>query len=503
MRDATHSRGILGLLILLVIAGFSPQFTRAQAEGQVPYAESRPCRGDIPRSVAVSCGVVIVALDRDDPDSGTLELAYAIIHSTASDPAPDPIISLTGGPGGITVPYLSFSLRSNYYDLLAEHDLIFFDQRGTGFSEPALDCDNLLSHSYSNAGVDLSDDERNQIWVDALQICREQFDGNLDLINTPTFAADLADIRLALGYDEWNLFGVSYGTVLALTTMRDFPEGIRSVIIDSVSPLDANLWEEIAVNQARAFDLLFASCAADEDCAAAYPTLEADFYVLVETLNAAPVLVRGRHSQAGFTFSAYIDGDMLASEVFSRLYVKDAIPELPRMIARLVAGNYDELPIIAQNVLDRPFGISEGMYYSVHCAEEVPFADLDIATANAGQLNPVLREARLAGFDSMQALCAQWGVATVDASENDAVISDIPTLVLSGEFDPITPPRWGQQAASTLSNSYFYTFPAVGHGAIRSDDCALNIALQFLDNPSQEPDASCIDTLPAPDFVVD
>ncbi len=492
-------RIIFGLLMLLLGMGF----ISAQDESVVPYAEARPCRGDIPRSVSISCGVVVVTEDRANPEAGTIELAYVVVHSNSNDPALDPVISLTGGPGGITVPYLSRSLRRNYYEFLNDRDLIFFDQRGTGFSEPFIDCDNMINHNYNTAGMEMSDEQRNDGWVNSLLDCRNSMDADLNLVNTPTFAADLADIRVALGYDEWNLFGVSYGTILALTTMRDFPEGIRSVIIDSVSPLDANLWEEIALNQARGFDLLFASCAADDECAAAYPTLEADFYALVEQLNAEPVLVSGRHTFVNVNFSAYVDGDMLASEVFSRLYVKDAIPELPRMIARLAAGETRELLTIAQNTLDRPFGISEGMYYSVHCAEEVPFTDAEITVTNIDALHPVLRESRQLGFNYLLDLCDVWDVATLDASENDPVVSDIPTLVLSGEFDPITPPRWGEQAATTLSNSYVYMFPGVGHGAVRSDVCALDIALQFLDAPLQEPDASCIDDMPAPDFIVD
>src|SRR5262249_29867789 len=156
-------------------------------------------------------------------------------------------------------------------------------------------------------------------------------------------AADVNDIRLALGYDKIDLYGVSYGTRLALTVMRDFPDILRSVVLDSTVPVQADLYNDVARNAQRVFDLLFQSCAADRACNGAFPDLEDGFYQLVARLNAAPVTVQLKHPFTGKSYDFLITGNRLVGALFETFYVTSFIPGLPRVIARARAGDYTPL----------------------------------------------------------------------------------------------------------------------------------------------------------------
>ncbi|MBC7871519.1 MAG: alpha/beta fold hydrolase, partial [Chitinophagaceae bacterium] len=216
------NRAVILSLILLCLA---PKFSSAQDES-VPRFEESSCDYSTPAGVDVTCGYVVVLEDHNNSEGETIRLALAILHSTSDTPLPDPIVSLTGGPGGSTLEYLPFTFRQNYRAFLETRDFIMFDQRGVGLSEPSLDCPNLLERNYEDAARLRSSQEAAQDDTDAILDCQQtliESGADLTIYTTAQNAADVADIRVALGYDDWNLFGVSYGTKLALTTMRDYP----------------------------------------------------------------------------------------------------------------------------------------------------------------------------------------------------------------------------------------------------------------------------------------
>jgi pimeloyl-ACP methyl ester carboxylesterase len=271
--------------------------------------------------------------------------------------------------------------------------------------------------------------------------------------------------------------------------MRDHPEGIRSAIIDAVLPPQANLNQEIALNVDRALHAVFEDCAADPSCSQAYPDLEATFYELVDELNTDPISLRFEEG------TVIVDGYAFVEVIFQLLYSPSAIPWIPYLIDQASEGRYPERSIFA--VPDRSTR-APGMRYSVWCREEMAFETLEEAYALAAELPPVLSEYFAGAYD--WEVCASWQAGVADPIENEAVVSEIPTLVLSGRYDPVTPPAWGEMAAETLSNSFFYQFPNLAHGAMRSNPCALEIGLQFLDDPMVEPDTSCMDRLMGPAF---
>lgn len=488
----------LVLLAILFFAISLPIHAQRSTDEPVPRFENTTCTYTLPRGVDATCGYLIVLADRSQPEGDLMELAVTILKSSSDHPESDPIVSLTGGPGGITVPYLSFQFRKNYFQFLEHRDFIMFDQRGVGFSRPTLDCTGLVQAEYRDAEAFRTADERLDAFIGRIINCKERLlrNGNdLSLYSSAINAEDLNDLRLALGYDDWNLFGVSYGTKIALTAMRDTPEGIRSVILDSVFPLEVNLYEDLAAHQWRSFDLLFTTCTADPACNETFPDLEETFYQTVERYNAEPQLIRGQHNQARFFFESYVDGDQMAGYIFNRLYVKDEIRTLPALIQLFSEDDEESLIQMAQSYLDSSAAISEGMHYSIRCGEEISFTDRQRALDNGQILPPALQAAHQRSIDRIFNICADWQVPAAAEIENQAVNSDIPALILSGEFDPITPPEWGQLAANDLSNAFFYVLPTVGHGVVRSDLCGLSLAKQFLDNPYSAPDGACIDEI--------
>jgi pimeloyl-ACP methyl ester carboxylesterase len=291
--------------------------------------------------VSVECGHLVVPEDRAQPDGATLRLAVAIFHPADADPEPDPVIYLEGGPGGSPLESIYLAFDQVYAPLLnADRDLIVFDQRGVGFSVPALDCPavidletDLLDNEVG--GEELTKPEMYDLMLETLLDCEAALHGVADLTayNTATNAADVNDLRLALGYDQVNLWGISYGTRLALEVMRDYPEGVRSVVLDSVYPLEVDPFVETPSSVDRALDLLFATCAADEACSEAYPDLRATFFETVDRLNSAPARIEVTHRFTGERYDALLDGDSLVSLVVQFLYQTGFIPLLPRVIS--------------------------------------------------------------------------------------------------------------------------------------------------------------------------
>lgn len=462
------------------------------------------CPFEVPRGVTVDCGYLYVPERRADPDSVEIELAVAVLRADSGQSRPDPIVYLAGGPGGSALDELARDAETWLaYPFRQDHDLVFVDQRGTGYSYPSLNCPE------EEEAFDARQFER------ATVACRDRLlDEGVDLTayNSAESAADVADLRVALGYHEWNVLGISYGTRLALTLMRDHPQGIRSVILDSTFPPNVNSLDEEAQNGLAAMRRLFAACAADPACDAAYPDLETVFVDTVRELNKRPDSVKLEDHETGELFDYDVYGDDLLEVVFQTLYVTPDIPYLPRMIYEVAEGEYEVFEVLAPNagivayrgrqVLDEDLGDSEGMAYSVKCYEEVPFHDAATTAAHAEADLPLDLFWGLYGpVEDAYDACEIWPAGRAPDYENKPVASDLPTLILAGEFDPITPPEWGRLAAETLSNAYVFEFPGVGHAAVDGGDCPLEVVDRFLANPTRAPDAACLSAMPAPDFV--
>lgn len=476
--------------------------------------EEAPCPFALPAGQVagetVECGYLVVPEDRADPESPTIRLAVAIFHPPGGATEPDPIIYLSGGPAGSALEFL-YLVFDRFEPLLhANRDLIMFDQRGVGVSEPALDCPEVVELSrdlldYNVDGVQVDEEQAHDLVLEAFVACGEDLGeiANLAAYQSAANAADVSDLRIALGYDEVNLWGASYGTRLALTVMRDHPQGLRSVVLDSAYPLDADLYLEAPANVDRALNVFFEGCAADEACNAAYPDLRTVLFDTVDRLDETPADMVVVDSFTGESYDTTLTGDDLLGVLFQLLYETDIIPSLPKLIYDASEGNYDLIALVFGSLLAQQEVTSHGMHFSVQCHDEFSFNSLEEFEAvlvDYPALSSLFEDATVGrmGFE----ICDAWDTDQAAAVENEPVYSDIPTLVMAGEYDPITPPAWGRQVAATLENSSFFEYPGMGHGTSVAHECPQEMILAFWDNPSEVPDDACIASLDLPHFIV-
>ncbi|MGQ0603269.1 MAG: alpha/beta fold hydrolase, partial [Anaerolineales bacterium] len=262
------------------------------------------------------CGWLIVPEEHANPDGPIIRLAVVIVRADDPNPAPDPLVMLQGGPGGSSIDVFTqvlFPLGGGS-PLRRNRDLILFDQRGTLYSEPALTCPEITQLTEDTIEQRLSVEEGERLVISAYTQCRERLmaEGvNLAAYDSVENANDIEALRVALGYDQINLYGVSYGTLLALHAMRQNPAGLRAVILDSVAPPDINFAAEAPRSMQRVFDELFGACAADAECNRAYPDLENVFFALVEKLNTEPARLPITDFETGENYDAVLDGDTL------------------------------------------------------------------------------------------------------------------------------------------------------------------------------------------------
>ena len=451
----------------------------------------------------VKCGYVTVPENRQNPNGAKVQLAVAIFKSPKVQNDQSPVVRLEGGPGGPSLDdWAQYITASNLSDFVFDHDLIMFDQRGTGHSTPSLNCSELLQLQYDTLDIHLSATDSERMSIQALQTCHDRLvkaGVDLNAFNSLENAADVHDLILALGYKQANLYGVSYGTRLALTTMRLYPSVIHSVVLDSVYPPQENR-TDLPSSAQRVFNVLFQGCAANTQCATLYPHLDSVFYQLVTSLNAAPVHFQTTNPTTGKSYNVVIAGDDFVFVLFSALYATQIIPALPKMIFQVRDKDYTLLSQIYGDVeFDDTF--SYGMFYSDECSEDWSFLNQsDINKSIQGvtpQIQPALQTSLQQEYDS----CRVWNVQKAPAAQKQPVVSDIPTLVLTDEYDPITPPTNGKLAAQTLKNSYYFLFPGLGHGAEYNSSCVNSIISSFDDTPTQRPSSTCIASMTEPNFV--
>lgn len=437
-----------------------------------PRYEAAPCRFEIPAYVKVDCGYLHTADGQ--------HLHVAIFHTSHPNPAPDPIVYLEGGPGFSPLAAVPVVFDDVYAPLLLRRDLIIFDQRGTGYSEPVLNCPEI------DGGATGIFDCYDRLIAEGIDLTQ---------YTSAASAADVDALRQTLGYAQWNIYSTSYGTRLALTVMRDFPDGIRSVVLDSAYPLQVDLYGEFPANVNRALQVLFENCAADRLCSQHYPDLPSVFYEQVRQLTESPALVTLTHQNR--SFEVRVDGYRVINTIFGALYDPHLIPDLPRRIYAGQVGDYETL--FGLQAPESAVGFSAGLYYAMQCNEEVPFSSRE-DYPEYPEIEVFFNRNAVFGRP-MFTICDYWQSITPAAVENEPVHSDLPTLILAGEYDPITPPQWGLLASQTLSQSYFYEFRGLGHSVFASDECPMIMTLDFLNDPFTPPNAACMDIMPPTRFI--
>ncbi len=470
--------------------------------------EPSPCPIAIPdglvESVDITCGYVNVPEEHASPNDNTLRLAVAKFPGLSKSAALHPVVLLAGGPGESNfqafIPGMGSPVGTQFR---AEHDIVVIELRGLLYSEPNLLCPERLEVQEAQLAEDPSSTQALTADMNAVQACHDRLLGqgiNLAAFNNVESAADIAFVMTALGYDRFTLYGNSAGTLLAQHVMRAYPERLTAVVLGSVVPLSVSTWPAMPANGIRALQRLFESCAANAACWRAYPTLESDFVSLIDRLNQSPVTISLENPTTQKTFQLLLTGERAAQWIYNLLLTDaNAGSSIPFIMNRLAVGDYRPLQMGVGFFLPaRSF--SQGLQYSVACAEKSRFSLDAIDVAGPYPAFAKAISALSFGPERLLSACKIWDVPYLGASANEAVTSDIPTLLLAGDFDPGIPPDYAQIVARSLSQAYIYNFPGVAHSPIDGGACPLSIALTFANDPTKAPDSTCISEL-QPRFV--
>lgn len=474
------------------------------ARAVVPFTPA-PCPIAAVSGLRIDCGYLTVPESRSNFTGKTIRLAVAIMRSPNPNKAADPAVFLQGGPGGATLP-LAEVLAATYGPTLAQRDIILMDQRGTGYSEPRLECALFASSSKRKLAMGAESTELPdfiQAQVDLLAQCGQQLrDSGIDLAayNSSENAADFEDLRLALGYGPWNVIGASYGSRLALTMLRFRPETLRSVVLESADPYQVNFQIDAFSSYNRTLSVLAADCAAQPSCNRAYPNLLEIFDAVYERLNAneAQVPVIDPRTDRVVTYLP-TSGVTFSSLIFQLFYVTSVIPIMPTLIGETNKGNYVPLGVILGLLLtpqgNQPpqAGQALGVLAAVQCNEDATFASRkDFVKARDKNRRASALAFQIPFNEGFLDVCDAWGLNNPDPEENKAVHSDRPVMIVSGTNDPITPPEYAKIAASTLRNSFIVSYPRGGHVPSVGSPCLANAVAAFIGSPDQQPDTSCI-----------
>lgn len=499
------------LVMLLAQPVAGAQTPDSVSESQSTFTET-DCPTPLPKPLIegdnASCGTVNVPAFHDDPDGSEFTLSVTILESTSDTPAAEPLVILTGGPGQASAALLpvfseDFPL---YTPLLERQDVVLFDQRGTGFSEPALEC----SVDQAASATPISDDAEATpelfdptLYQDQLLGCGDELRDqgiDLDAFNTTESAADVADLVSALGVDQVDLYGISYGTYLAQVVMRDHPEVVRTSILASPLPLESNVFAGQVIGFDQALDGIFDACENDTECDAAFPNIDDDFETVIADLTAEPMLVDITDPTAGETVQFPVDAPTFMQLLYFSVFVGPFIEAVVPLIGLTSIGDTSALEQILPIILTPvgSAGISTGVLYTMLCNDEAPYTSADdIAEQidNADVSDEIADETIFAGISAnIFDICSAWGIETEPGIQNDPVESDIPTLIVTGEFDPITPPEYGEELQGNLSNSFLVNFANQGHDPLtQSGPCGLTVIDTFLEDPVAGPDTTCVD----------
>lgn len=500
-----------------------------RAEINAPRLEPSSCPGQaegmpedaVQALVGARCGYLFVPEDRSRPNGRTIRLIVAIVPARAplergEGLAREAVVYMPHGPGGIALLDVKALVAA---DLNRHRDLVVMSQRGTYLAEPALTCASMDDFARRLLGLRFYAESTMRAHLAATKACRDDLVARgveLSAYNTTASEADFADLLHALrdlGYSHWHLFAASYGTFLAQSFMRNYPDGIRSVILDSTVPLDVTL-PAFWLTAREGFDNLFRSCAAQEYCHRVHPQLEETFTRLVNELEDQPLMATVTDSQTGEDVRVVIDGGALIDWLRSRSYrTRESFGPVPDLIGQLAARMPRAIETVArERVADAPASpgpgapsVGYGLALGVVCREWYPFAteqDLRNAGWQAVPRYPAsVRQQAVGSWAYANEDCHRiWNVPAGPPAMRRASRSNIPTLLISGSFDAVTSLVWTEAAASNLPNSTIVSIQGFGHFVTPQSQCAQDVVASFLARPGSA-DTSCVTEQAPPVFT--
>ena len=473
---------------------------------ETPRFETAPCPfpADDATLKQVRCGYVAVPENRAKADSRRFKLAVAILKSSSATPRPDPVVIVAGGPGEHFVSRAPTLIANGSMDIIrADRDVILYDQRGVGFSEPTF-CPELADERAGGRGTFESPLDRRAFQREMSVRCGDSMRRagyDLSQYNSVVSSHDLQDLRRALGYKEWNLHGRSYGSRITLNAMRVAPEGIRSVVLDGPVPPNRAKWFNMPGHFTDVLERLSAECASQPECNAAFPAVEQTFWRTVAALQREPFPLQ-RTLVNGTARAQTVTAPRFAAAVHAALErMQPAVPLFVHAMHSRNAAVVDAVALaLARAAATRPAGSSPGMGQTVGCFEEAPLATPELQQAARKKYSPVLTdEGVFAGPEGCDAVHPY----RASPQQLTAVKSDIPTLILTGEFDLQTHRSNGPLVAESLKNSQLVEIPHVTHVQSFRHDCTRTIMRDFHNAPMKKVETACLAAIPPLRFFTD
>jgi pimeloyl-ACP methyl ester carboxylesterase len=479
------------LIALLLIVGLPAAADSAVTRrlGSIGFEPCTLAAVGLPVTVSAHCGTLTVPEDRAQPEARRLELAVALVPSRSKQAKPDPVFMLAGGPGQSARQAFP-SVAGAFRELLRERDVVLVDQRGTGGSNP-IAC-RPPGHDEATDVPALADPAGARRFAAE---CLDGLDADPRFYTTSDAVLDLEAVRAAIGAEQVNLVGISYGTRVALEYLRRFPKRVRTVVLDGVVPPELALGSEHARNLEAALDAHFALCEADADCRRMFGSPRARLDALLAGLRKEPQRVRYRDPLTDEMREDELTTAAVAGVVRLYAYAPQLAAMLPRSLAEAAAGRTEVLMAQAR-MIESLIGeqIALGPQLSVSCAEDADRLRVDQADAGT-----------LMGTEFVAAVLAQcevWPRGRRPADFNAPVQSERPVLLLSGELDPVTPPRYGEAVVKHLPNGRHLVVRGQGHNVMAAG-CLPRLMGRFVATADARGlDAACLQQLaPPPPFL--
>lgn len=446
----------------------------------LPLEDCRISAGPGYPGIKARCGTLLRPENPADPESPSITLRVAVVPALNLNPRPDPVVPLAGGPGQSAVQFYA-AYAAAFEPVRRHRDILLVDQRGTGESSP-MDCpvdDDIIEGNYSA-----------EVTIAFTTACLDQLPHDPRYFTTSVAVTDLEAVREALGYPVLNLYGISYGTRVAQHFGRRYPDSTRSIVLDGVVPPQLPLGPEIATESQAALDKILQRCDKDEACREQFPGIDDAFAALVGQLREKPVLVNTPDPNTGRFLEVSFGSAEFATAIRLLAYHPSSIALLPLLIHEASKGNF--VPLAAQyqmTVVSIEDSLALGMHNAVMCTEDAPFFDkttIDYDGLAASYMGTTQLKA-------IEAICSVWPDGPIDAEFKAPLTTDIPVLLLSGDADPITPPRYAELAAVDLGNALHLVGTDQGHGQL-AVGCTRRLVAKFID--AADPgavDAGCLE----------
>lgn len=439
-------------------------------------------------SQEVLCGSYTVEENRKAPNGRTIDLQIAVIPAVSEAKEADPLVLFAGGPGQGARAMGRF-VRMSFRGINETRDIVLIDQRGMGDSRP------LTCEMPDMQLTEMDTESMQQMYADMVTDCASNIDADVTQYTQDIANEDIHEVLVALGYDQVNLYGASWGTRSALLYANQFPEQVRTVIVDGTAPLSNKVPLYFTRDAQKTINLMLQDCRNDESCNSTFVDLEQRFNQYLSDFPEDGVKVTLPDPNTAKMTEATIGKDAVISAIRTILYSPDLSRMLPVVIERLIENDLRPLAGIMSAAGDA--GMTLGATLTILCSEEYPrFTETEMATEAMGGFEAGTF-ARLMGES-----CKLWPKAPLPEIYTQKLEQAMPTLILSGALDPVTPAYWGDEMKVHFPNNLHLVAPNAGHN-VAPVGCTDDLMTDFVKAASYENiDAECLNDIKRPTFFL-